>query len=125
MKKQVKTTNAPAAIGPYSQGIEIGNLVFTSGQIPLTPAGNIAGPNIEDQVRQVLKNSEQVLLAGGSSLDNVVKTTVFLADMNDFAVMNNIYAEFFKAVPPARSAVQVSRLPKNVKIEIEMIALKG
>lgn len=125
MKQQVKTTNAPAAIGPYSQGIEIGNLVFTSGQIPLTPEGNIIGPNIEEQVRQVLKNSEQVLLAAGSSLDNVVKTTVFLADMNDFAVMNSIYAEFFKAVPPARSAVQVSRLPKDVKIEIEMIALKG
>lgn len=125
MKQQVRTANAPAAIGPYSQGIEIGNLVFTSGQIPLTPEGNIVGPNIEEQVRQVLKNSEQVLLAAGSSLDNVVKTTVFLADMNDFAVMNNIYAEFFKAVAPARSAVQVSRLPKDVKIEIEMIALKG
>lgn len=125
MKQQVKTANAPAAIGPYSQGIEIGNLVFTSGQIPLTPDGNIVGPNIEEQVRQVLKNSEQVLLAAGSSLDNVVKTTVFLADMNDFVVMNGIYAEFFKENPPARSAVQVSRLPKDVKIEIEMIALKG
>lgn len=125
MKHQVTTTKAPAAIGPYSQGIEIGNLVFTSGQIPLTADGTIVGPNIEEQVRQVLKNSEQVLLAAGSSLENVVKTTVFLADMNDFAVMNAIYAEFFKEIPPARSAVQVSRLPKDVKIEIEMIAYKG
>ena len=125
MKHQVTTTNAPAAIGPYSQGIEIGNLVFTSGQIPLTADGTIAGPNIEEQVRQVLKNSKQVLLAAGSSLKNVVKTTVFLADMNDFAVMNTIYAEFFKEIPPARSAVQVSRLPKDVKIEFEMIAYKG
>lgn len=125
MKHQVTTTKAPAAIGPYSQGIEIGNLVFTSGQIPLTADGTIVGPNIEEQVRQVLKNSEQVLLTAGSSLENVVKTTVFLADMNDFAVMNAIYAEFFKEIPPARSAVQVSRLPKDVKIEIEMIAYKG
>lgn len=125
MKHLVATTKAPTAIGPYSQGIEIGNLVFTSGQIPLTPDGIIVGPNIEEQVRQVLKNSEQVLLAAGSSLENVVKTTVFLADMNDFAVMNAIYAEFFKENPPARSAVQVSRLPKDVKIEIEMIAYKG
>lgn len=121
----ISTTKAPAAIGPYSQGIEIGNFVFTSGQIPLTPGGNLVGPNIEEQVRQALKNAEQILLAAGTSLDNVVKTTVFLADMNDFQVMNSIYAEFFDARPPARSAVQVARLPKDAKIEVEMIAFKG
>ncbi|MEA4901228.1 RidA family protein [Desulfitobacterium sp.] len=121
----ISTTKAPAAIGPYSQGIEIGNFVFTSGQIPLTPEGNLVGPNIEEQVRQALKNAEQILLAAGTSLDNVVKTTVFLADMNDFQVMNSIYDEFFDARPPARSAVQVARLPKDVKIEVEMIAFKG
>lgn len=121
----ISTTKAPAAIGPYSQGIEIGNLVFTSGQIPLTPEGHLVGPNIEDQVRQALQNAEQILLAAGTSLDNVVKTTVFLADMDDFQVMNRIYAEFFAAEPPARSAVQVARLPKDVKVEIEMIAYKG
>jgi 2-iminobutanoate/2-iminopropanoate deaminase len=121
----VSTVKAPAAIGPYSQGIEIGNLVFTSGQIPLTPEGNIVGPNIEEQVRQALHNAEQILLAAGTSLDKVVKTTVFLADMNDFQVMNNIYAEFFTKTSPARSAVQVARLPKDVKVEVEMIAYKG
>ncbi|HVJ50293.1 RidA family protein [Desulfitobacterium sp.] len=125
MKQSViSTTMAPAAIGPYSQGIEIGNLVFISGQIPLTAEGNLVGPSIEEQVRQVLQNAEQILRAAGTSLSNVVKTTVFLADMNDFSVMNSIYAEFFNAEPPARSAVQVARLPKDVKIEIEMIAYK-
>lgn len=123
-KKIISTPNAPAAIGPYSQGIELGNLVFTSGQIPLTAEGVLVGPNIEEQVRQVLQNAEQILLAAGTSIDKVVKTTVFLADMNDFQVMNSIYAEFFTAEPPARSAVQVARLPKDVKIEIEMIAHK-
>lgn len=121
----ISTTSAPAAIGPYSQGIEIGNLVFTSGQIPLTAEGNLVGPSIEEQVRQVLQNAEQILLAAGTSLDKVVKTTVFLSDMNDFQVMNSIYAEFFNDVSPARSAVQVARLPKDVKVEIEMIAYKG
>lgn len=121
----ISTVKAPAAIGPYSQGIEIGNFVFTSGQIPLTPEGNIVGPNIEEQVRQALQNAEQILLAAGTSLDKVVKTTVFLADMNDFQVMNNIYAEFFTTTTPARSAVQVARLPKNVKVEVEMIAYKS
>ncbi|AHF06678.1 RidA family protein [Desulfitobacterium metallireducens] len=121
----ISTTKAPAAIGPYSQGIEVGNWVFTSGQIPLTPEGNLAGPSIEEQVRQVLQNAEQILLAAGTSLDNVVKTTVFLADMNDFQIMNSIYAEFFTAEPPARSAVQVTRLPKDVKVEVEMIAFKN
>lgn len=123
-KKIISTPNAPAAIGPYSQGIELGNLVFTSGQIPLTAEGVLVGPNIEEQVRQALQNAEQILLAAGTSIDKVVKTTVFLADMNDFQVMNSIYAEFFTAEPPARSAVQVARLPKDVKVEIEMIAHK-
>lgn len=123
-KKIISTPNAPAAIGPYSQGIELGNWVFTSGQIPLTAEGNLVGPNIEEQVRQALQNAEQILLAADTSIDKVVKTTVFLADMNDFQVMNSIYAEFFKAEPPARSAVQVARLPKDVKVEVEMIAYK-
>ena len=121
----INTPDAPAAIGPYSQGIEIGNFIFTSGQIPLTTEGVVVGSSIEEQARQVLKNLEQVLLAAGASLKQVVKTTVFLADMNDFQKMNSIYAEFFEEIPPARSAVQVARLPKDVKIEIEVIAYKG
>lgn len=126
MKKiRISTPKAPAAIGPYSQGIEIGSYVFTSGQIPLTADGNLAGTSIEEQVHQAMQNAEQILLAAGTSLANVVKTTVFLADMNDFQAMNTVYAKYFEADPPARSAIQVARLPKDVKVEIEMIAYKG
>ena len=124
MKKQVQTDKAPKAIGPYSQGIVANGFVFCSGQIPIDPAtGELNMGTIEDQTRQVLKNVGAVLEAAGSSYDDVVKTTVFLQDMNDFAKMNAVYAEFFKAPSPARAAVQVARLPRDVKVEIEAIAL--
>jgi 2-iminobutanoate/2-iminopropanoate deaminase len=124
MKKQVQTDKAPKAIGPYSQGIIANGFVFCSGQIPIDPAtGDLNTGTIEEQTRQVLKNLAAVLEAAGSSLDDAVKTTVFLQDMNDFAKMNAVYAEFFKAPTPARAAVQVARLPRDVKVEIEAIAL--
>lgn len=124
MSRQViSTKEAPAAIGPYSQAIRAGGVVYTSGQIGLTAEGVLAGDTIEEQTRQVLANLESVLQAAGSSLAQVVKTTVFLVDMNDFAVVNGIYGEYFGDNPPARSAVQVARLPKDVKIEIEAVAL--
>lgn len=119
----VATNNAPQAIGPYSQAISAEQLVFCSGQIPLRPDGTLVEGNIAEQTRQVLLNLQGVLNAAGSSLAHVVKTTVFLADMNDFAAMNEVYAEFFDAAPPARSTVQVSRLPRDVRVEIEAIAL--
>jgi 2-iminobutanoate/2-iminopropanoate deaminase len=124
MKKQVVTDKAPKAIGPYSQGIIANGFVFCSGQIPIDPATNeLNTGSIEDQTRQVLKNVSAVLEAAGSSLDEAVKCTVFLQDMNDFAKMNAVYGEFFKAPNPARAAVQVARLPRDVKVEIEAIAL--
>jgi 2-iminobutanoate/2-iminopropanoate deaminase len=121
----VATADAPQAIGPYSQAITIDNLVFCSGQIPLTPTGALAEGDISDQTRQVLANLTALLAASGSSLDHVLKTTVFLVDMNDFAAMNTVYAEFFTSAPPARSTVQVSRLPRDVLVEIEAIALRA
>jgi 2-iminobutanoate/2-iminopropanoate deaminase len=124
MKKEVKTDKAPQAIGPYSQGIIANGFVFCSGQIPLIPETAVLNQGtIEDQARQVLKNLSAVLDAAGSSLDHVVKATVFLQDMNDFAAMNKVYAEFFKAPFPARAAVQVARLPRDVKVEIEAVAI--
>jgi 2-iminobutanoate/2-iminopropanoate deaminase len=124
MKKQVQTDKAPKAIGPYSQGIIANGFVYCSGQIPIDPAtGELNTGTIEEQTRQVLKNVGAVLEAAGSSYDEVVKTTVFLQDMNDFAKMNGVYAEFFRAPNPARAAVQVARLPRDVKVEIEAIAL--
>lgn len=123
MKKEVKTSNAPSAIGPYSQGIVADGFVFVSGQIPIVPAtGELNTGALEDQARQVLNNLKAVLEAAGSSMDDVVKTTVFLQDMNDFSRMNAVYGEFFKAPFPSRAAVQVARLPRDVKIEIEAIA---
>jgi 2-iminobutanoate/2-iminopropanoate deaminase len=121
----VATADAPQAIGPYSQAITIDKLVFCSGQIPLTPTGTIVAGDISDQTRQVLTNLKAVLEASGSSLAQVLKTTVFLADMSDFTAMNAVYAEFFTAEPPARSTVQVARLPRDVRVEIEAIALRG
>jgi 2-iminobutanoate/2-iminopropanoate deaminase len=121
----IATANAPQAIGPYSQAITIDNLVFCSGQIPLTPDGNLAEGDISFQTRQVLTNLKALLVASGSSLEQVLKTTVFLADMNEFAAMNAVYAEFFPSVPPARSTVQVARLPRDVRVEIEAIAVRG
>jgi 2-iminobutanoate/2-iminopropanoate deaminase len=121
----VTTADAPQAIGPYSQAITLDNLVFCSGQIPLTPAGALAEGDISDQTRQVLTNLKALLAASGSSLEQVLKTTVFLVDMGDFAAMNVVYAEFFTSAPPARSTVQVSRLPRDVRVEIEAIAVRG
>jgi len=123
-KKVIATTAAPSAIGPYSQGIEVsGKTIFISGQIPLDPAtGSIVSGNIEAQARQSLNNLKAVLAAAGADMTNVVKTTVFITDMNDFAAMNAVYSEFFTENCPARSAVQVSRLPKDAKVEIEAIA---
>ncbi|TVR96022.1 MAG: RidA family protein [Trueperaceae bacterium] len=125
MRDIVSTTNAPAAIGPYSQAVGIGGLLFTSGQIPLLPDGSLVEGDVEAQTRQVLANLAAVLEAGGSSLDQVVKCTVFLADMNDFAAVNAVYAEAFTSEPPARSAVEVARLPRDVMVEIEAVALRS
>lgn len=121
----VSSAGAPAAIGPYSQAIAIDNLVFCSGQIPLKPDGSLLEGPIDEQTRQVLTNLKAVLEAAGSSLDQVLKTTVFLADMGEFAAMNAVYSEFFAADPPARSTVQVARLPRDVRVEIEAIALRS
>lgn len=123
MKKEIKTEKAPKAIGPYSQAIEANGFVFASGQIAIDPAtGELSTGDIEEQTRLVLNNLKAVLEAAGSSFDNVVKCTVFLQDMNDFSKMNTVYGEFFKPPYPARAAVQVARLPKDVKVEIEAIA---
>ena len=124
LKEPVKTSNAPAALGPYSQAIKVGEFVYTSGQIAIDPAtGEFIGGGIVEQTERVLKNVAAVLEAAGSSLDQVVKTLVFLADMNDFAAMNEVYAKFFTGAPPARSTVQAARLPKDARIEIEAVAL--
>ena len=125
MKEQISTTKAPGAIGPYSQAIKVGNLVFTSGQLPIDPAsGNFAGNDIRTQTRQSLKNVEAVLTQAGLTMGDIVKTTVFLSDMNNFAAMNEVYAEIFgSSNHPSRSAVQVARLPKDALVEIEVIAL--
>jgi 2-iminobutanoate/2-iminopropanoate deaminase len=120
----ISAQDAPAAIGPYSQAIRAGGLVFLSGQLPVDPAsGQIVDGDIGAMTRQIFANISAVLAAAGSSLANVVKVTVFLADMGDFATMNAAYAEFFTADPPARSTVQVARLPKDARIEIEVVAL--
>ena len=124
MKNVISTEKAPQAIGPYSQAIEAAGLLFASGQIPIVPAtGEIVAGGIEEQTTQVLSNIEAILAAKGLGFGDVVKTTVFLADMNDFATVNGIYAKAFVENPPARSCVQVARLPKDVRIEIETIAV--
>ena len=123
--EKVYTKNAPEAIGPYSQAMKVGNLVFTSGQIAINPAtGNVEATDIVGQTEQVCKNLCAVLEAAGTSVDKVVKTTVFLADMADFAEMNEVYASFFEGVCPARSAVAVKTLPKEARVEIECIAVR-
>ena len=125
MNKQISTNNAPAAIGPYSQAIEVNGMVFASGQIPLDPAtGNFAEGGIKEQTRQSLTNAQNILKEACSDLANVVKTTVFLSDMDNFAAMNEVYAEFFSQPFPARSAVAVKTLPKNALVEVECIAVK-
>jgi len=124
MRNAIATTDAPQAIGPYSQAIRSGNLLFASGQIPIEPStGNVVAADISAQTRQVFANIAAVLKAAGASFDNVVKTTVFLSDMNDFAAMNAVYGEFFAAPAPARSTVQVARLPRDAKVEIEIVAV--
>jgi len=123
--KQISTTAAPAAIGPYSQAIEVGNMVFASGQIPINPAtGEIVEGGIEAQAHQSLKNVSAVLTEARLSLANVVKTTVFMADMNDLVAVTEVYKTYFTAPFPARSAVAVKQLPKGALIEIEVIAVK-
>lgn len=124
VKKEIKTDKAPKAIGPYSQAVSANGFVFASGQIPLDPAsGEIVAGEIEEQTRRVLLNLRAVLEAAGSSMADAVKVTVFLQDMNDFSRMNAVYQEFFPAPYPARAAVQVARLPRDVKVEIEAVAL--
>lgn len=121
--EKIFASKAPAAIGPYSQAIRVGNLVFASGQIPIDPATGVFVPGgIKEQTRQSLTNVKTILEAAGLTMANVVKTTVFMADMNDFAEMNGVYAEFFKEPYPARSAVAVKALPKGALVEIEVVA---
>ena len=123
MKEIIATDKAPAAIGPYSQAVRTGNLIFTSGMIPIDPATNtLVEGGIEVQATRAFENLKQLLIASGSGLDRVVKTVVFIKDMNDFAKVNEIYATFFTGEYPARSCVEVARLPKDVLIEIEAIA---
>ena len=123
MKTIIHTENAPAAIGPYSQAVRTGDLIFISGQLPLDPATGTMPEDFAAQTRQSLRNLQSILEAAGSGMEKAVKTTVYLADMNDFAAMNAVYAEFFpEGSCPARAAVQVARLPKDARVEIELIA---
>lgn len=123
--KAIETNRAPKAIGPYSQAIVAGDLLFTSGQIPLDAEGNLVEGDIKAQTEQVFKNLEAILTEAGTSFDNVIKATVFIKDMNEFAIINEVYASVFKDHKPARSTVEVARLPKDVKIEIELIVKLG
>ena len=124
MRERIQTDNAPAAIGPYSQAIKANGFVFVSGQIPTNPqTGEFVAGGIADQTEQVLKNLKAVLEASGSSLDQVVKTTVFLADMKEFSGMNEVYAKFFSGPPPARATVAAAGLPRDARVEIEAVAL--
>lgn len=126
MKEVIKTSGAPAAIGPYSQAIKIpcGTMIFCSGQIPLDPKeGKIIGITAAEQAEQVLKNIQAILLAAGAEMKHVVKTTIYLTSMNDFAAVNEVYGKYFTIDMPARATVEVSRLPKDVKVEIEAIAM--
>lgn len=124
MKKSICTENAPAAIGPYSQAVEWNGMIFSSGMIPVDPKTGEIPQNVDEQARQVFTNLSNLLIAAGTSMDKVIKTTVFIKDMNDFATINQVYQEFFIGDFPARSCVEVARLPKDVKIEMEVIAEK-
>ena len=129
MKEIIATKSAPAAIGPYSQGIQAGSLIITSGQLPIDPAtgaatGSFAPGGVAEQTHQSPANVQAVLAQAGLTMENVIKTTVFLSDMNNFSAMNEVYATFFPQNPPARSAVEVARLPKNALVEIEAIACR-
>ena len=124
MRQAVSTPSAPKAIGPYSQAIRAGSLLFVSGQVPIDPAsGQIINGDIAAQTHRVFQNIGEILKAGGASFDHVVRTTVFLADMNDFTVMNEVYARYFSANKPARATVQAARLPRDAKVEIDCIAV--
>lgn len=126
MREIVKTESAPAAIGPYSQAVRAGGFVFASGQIPLDPkTGQFVEGGVREQTEQVMRNLAAVLEAAGTGLDRVVKTTVFLADMDDFAAMNEVYGRYFADNPPARATVQAARLPRDARVEIEVVALAG
>jgi 2-iminobutanoate/2-iminopropanoate deaminase len=126
LRERIQTDNAPAAIGPYSQAIKAGGFVFLSGQIPTNPdTGEFVAGGIAEQTEQVFKNLKAVLEAAGSSLDQVVKTTVFLADMKEFSEMNEVYAKFFSGPPPARATVAAAGLPRGARVEIEVVALVG
>jgi 2-iminobutanoate/2-iminopropanoate deaminase len=123
VRHAVSTPSAPKAIGPYSQGIRAGSLLFVSGQVPIDPAtGQMIDGDIAAQTRRVFANIGEILKAGGATFDHVVRTTVFLADMNDFAAMNEVYATYFTSPAPARATVEVSRLPKDARVEIDVIA---
>lgn len=124
MIKKISTSNAPAAIGPYSQGLDLGNMVFVSGQIPIDPATGVMADTIEEQAKQSLTNLKNILAEAGLGMENVVKTVVFLADLNDFAAVNAVYETFFADPFPARSCVQVAAIPKGAKVEIECIAVR-
>lgn len=121
--KVINTTQAPPAIGPYSQGIVVNNMFYSSGQIPLDVDGNLVGTDIQEQTHQVFKNIQAVLDAAGATFETVVKATVFIKDMNEFPIINEIYATYFDTHKPARSCVEVARLPKDVLIEMEVVAL--
>lgn len=126
MKTPIQSSSAPQAVGPYSQGILTDDFIFLAGQIPLDPAtGQLTGQNVTEQTERVLQNIEALLKAAGCTMDDVVKATVFLMDLGQFAAMNEVYARYFKNVPPARSTIQVAGLPKGAQVEIEVIARKN
>jgi 2-iminobutanoate/2-iminopropanoate deaminase len=126
VRQAVATPAAPAAIGPYSQAIRAGSLLFVSGQVPIDPAtGQLVDGDIAAQTHRVFRNISEILKAGGAALDHVVRTTVFLADMNDFAAMNEVYATYFTSPAPARATIQAARLPKDARVEIDLIAEVG
>ncbi len=126
MKKIIKTSDAPQAIGPYSQAVEAGGFVYVSGQIPLDPkTGSVVQGDIREQTRRVMENAKSILAAAGCSMNNVVKTMIYLKNMADFAAVNEVYGGYFPSDPPARATVEVSRLPKEVSLEMDFIAWKG
>jgi len=122
-RAEIRTERAPQAIGPYSQGIRAGGFLFTSGQIPLRPSGDLVSGDIRAEARQALENVRAVLEAGGARMEDVVKTVVFLVDLADFSMVNEVYAGFFPSPPPARSCVQVAALPKGARVEVEAVAV--
>jgi 2-iminobutanoate/2-iminopropanoate deaminase len=126
MKKIVATTHAPQAIGPYSQAIEANGFVFVSGQIPLDPqTGNLVPGGIREQMKQVMENGKAILAAAGCGMDRVVKTTIYLRNIGDFSAVNEVYGSYFPAEPPARATIEVSRLPKEAEVEVDLIAVKS